>query len=296
MSVNLEWSAPQRIVATYATVPLNQPIGLGSGKAWFYQVQMDGYGIVPAKFRPVSDSFSQADGSSIQPPYIDGLVASMEIGLWVLPRGVEADKEPACGEDLRLMDELLMGALDSLRAFPEDPATQEYVWTPTGAGDDRLLAGVMLGAWPEPDFAPGPPEVRLKVVLASPYPYAQGAGTATTTITDGTSETVTNSGNTDERVLMRAYGPSIAFAITDLDTGRVVSYDSSRPGGVAIGGGDYAQLDFFDGTIYLNGDPDQDLIAGLDPVSTDLFALRSGDQVIAASGADVQVDVRNAWV
>jgi hypothetical protein len=299
MSVNLEWDRPQRIVSPYATLDLNTPLAVGStGFAWLFQVMIDNYQIVPAKFRPVSDSLSQADGSSIQPPYIDGLVATLEVAYYMLPRGIDSEREPACGDDLRLMDELLMGVLNSLRALPADLTTQQYRWTPTGTGGvERLMNGVMLGSWPAPDFTHGPPEVRVKFELAGPYPYAVDDAPVITSIAAGTSGAVVNGGNSDEMPLIRAYGPTSAFTILQVDTGFEIVYDAGRPGGAAIGGGgDYAEIDCFAGSILLNGNPAADLIAGLDPAHTDLFALLQRSQTIAATGANIDVCHSNAWV
>ena len=296
--MNLEWDSPQRIVSPYATLDLNTPLPVGSdGFAWLFQVMIDNYQIVPAKFRPVSDSLSQADGSSIQAPYIDGLVATLEVAYFMLPNGIEPEREPACGDELREMDQLLMGVLNSLRVLPTDPSTQQYRWTPTGtSGVERLLNGVMLGSWPAPDFTKGPPEVRVKFDLASPYPYAVDDAPVTTSIAAGTSGIVTNAGNADEQPVIRAHGPTSSFSILQVATGLQVAYDAGRPGAVSIAGGHYAEIDFFAGSILLDGNPAADLIAGLDPASTDLFPLLPGSQTIAATGASIDVGHSNAWV
>jgi hypothetical protein len=297
--LNLEWSVDQSIVSPYGTVLLNQPMAVMSdGMAWLFDVAIDGYQIVPAKFRPVSDSFSQADGSSLQPPYIDGMVATMEVAYWVCPNGVEASKTPACDEDLRLMDEFLMGCLNSLRTLPTDPTTQQYRWRPSGSAEDRLLNGVMLGAWPVPDFSKGPPEVRLRFELASPYPFAVDDLILNTAIASGASAQVWNHGNCDALPVIRANGSTSAFVLEDTDSGLLLSYDSSRPGAVAIAGGHYAEIDFFAGSVEKDGSPLEanNLIAGLDPSATNLFPLPPGATTLAASGAAIDVYVQSSFV
>ncbi len=299
MSVNLEWDVVQEIVTPLGTVPLNDPMAPSSdGMSWLFLTAIDAYSIVPAKFRPVSDSFSQADGSSIQPPWIDGMVATLEIQYQVCPNGDRASATFACGEDLRLMDEFLMGCLNSLRTLPSDVTTQQYRWRPTGASVDRLLNGVMLGAWPAPDFSKGPPEVRTTVVLASPYPYAVDDEITTYSIADGSSVEVWNHGNCPTLPVIRAHGSTSAFVLEDLDSGFLLSYDSSRPGASTIAGGHYAEIDFFAGSVEKDGLPAEadNLIAGLDPASTNLFSLPPGATTLAASGATTGVYVQNAWV
>lgn len=297
MSGNLEWDVAQLLITPYADIPLNQPVAQPDGSAWLYQVMIDGYQVVPAKFRPTEDSLSQADGSSIQHPYVDGLVATLDVAYYELPRD-GAERRPACAETLRAMDELLMGALNSLRALPADVLTQQYRWRPSGASFDRVLNGVMLAAWPAPDFSHGPPEVRSLVQVGSPYPYAADDNPLTTSIAAGASGVVTNAGNADESIVVRAHGASSGFSILDVASGRQVVYDAGRPGAVAIAGGHYAEIDFFAGSILLDGIPDEahNLIAGLDPTATDLFPLRPGAHTIAAVGASIDVGHSNAWV
>ena len=263
----------------------------------------ESYKIVPGKFRATIDSVSQGDGSSIQPPYIDGLVADMTIGYWVCPDGTRDSAEPACGEDLRLMDEYLMGVLNGLRTFPVDVSTQQYAWNPSGPAVARLLEGVMLASWPEPDFsqsANGGVLVRRKVSLGSPYPYALENDLITTLIADGTTVAVTNSGNIATKPIIFMVGPvSGAAAACDVlnnSSGLRLSYDSTRPGGIAIPSGHSLQIDCAEGTCLLDGDPNLDRIAGLDPKASDFWSLLpngptspSGVQTVSVAGADVQV-------
>ncbi len=299
MSLNLEWSAVQTIVTPYGDVLLNEQMAPSSdGMAWLFLVAIDGYSVVPAKFRPVTDSFSQADGMSIQPPWIDGMVATLDVQYMVCPSGNLVAAEPACDEDLRLMDEYLMGCLNSLRALPQDVTTQQYRWRPSGASVDRLLNGVMLAAWPAPDFSHGPPEVRTSVQLASPYPYAVDDESTTYSIADGSSAEVWNHGNCDYLPVIKANGMTSAFVLEDLDSGLLASYDSSRPGAASIPSGHWAEIDFFAGSVELDGSPLEadNLIAGLDPQATNLFPLPPGATHLAASGAAIDVCVSPAWV
>lgn len=294
---NVEWDVAQTLVSPYATLDLNTVIGVGRDNAFFYMVRPDGYQIVPGKFRAVIDSVSQADGSSLQPPFIDGLVATLKVSYWTVARGSAlGDRKPACDEDLRLMHETLMGVLNSLRVWTTDPNTmQRYLWTPTGTGDRRMLTNALLtGQWPVPDMS-NEPEVSVTFQIGTPYPYAIDATEVDTVIASGGSAAITNPGNAAQAPVMRVAGATSAFTITNTTTGQKVVYDSTRPGAVAIAGGHFAEIDFFQGSIFLDGNG-ADLVAGLDPTQTDFFPLEPGAQTIGMSGATVTILHNGAWV
>lgn len=300
MSANVEWDVPQQIMSPYGTLDLNTIGSVGArDNVPFFMVREDGYQVSPGKFRPVLDSISQADGSSIQPPYIDGLVATLTVKLYVAVRGAAGATEPACGEDLRLMNQTLMGVLNSLRSYAADPNTQQrYLWTPTGLGDQRMLTDVILASWPAPAY--DGKEVTVTFQLGTPFPYAIDATEIQTAITDGTSELIVNAGNAAQSPVVRVSGPSAAFAVTNLNNGQVVSYNSGRAGAVVIPGGHYAEVDFFRGSVTLSGGAGTDIIAGLDPAVTRFFLLApdeiDGPQEIAVAGGDGLVLSNNAYV
>lgn len=293
MSANLEWDVPMTIQSPYATLELNQVLPLaGRNNAFYYLVAPDGYQVSPAKFRPVSDSIGQADGSSLQPPFIDGLVASLTVKFYVVTRGVEGETEPACGEDLRLMNQTLMGVLNSLRSYTADPAAdQRYLWTPTGLGDRRMLTDILLASWPPPSY--DGKEVTVSFQLASPFPYAIDATEITTSIAAGGTAVVSNNGNASQSPVIRVHGPSTAFVVENLTTGQLVSYsDAADPGLLNVLAGHYVELDFFRGSATLSGGAGTDVISGIDFASSDWFKLAPGSQTLSLSlggtgGADV---------
>ena len=305
---NLEPNIPMTIKSSYGVVDINTPYSqISDGVSWLYLILNDDndYAIVPGKFRATIDSVSQGDGSSIQPPYIDGLVATMTISYWTCPDGNCDDRQPACGEDLRLMDEYLMGVLNGLRTYPTDVSTQQYAWLPTGTNIKRLLEGVMLASWTTPDFSKGPPEVRRKISLGSPYPYALEDDLVTTDIADGTSETVTNGGNIETKpiIFIVGAGSSSVSTIVNTASGLTLKYDPTRPGAVPVPSAHSLQIDCAEGTCLLDGDPDLDYIAGLDPSASDFWSLLpngptspSGEQVVSATGSDIQVKHYASWV
>lgn len=295
---NIEFDIPMSIVSPYLPdgLLINQLIAPIGSTSYYFLVRPSGYQIVPGKFRSVIDSISQADGVSMQAPYIDGLVATMTVEYWEATNGDIHSLTLACAQTARLMDEMLLGVLNSLRVWTTDPNTmQRYEWTPTGAGSDRLLTNVLLTTWPTLALQDPPPGVQRTFSLGTPFPYAIDITQTTTVIDDGSSAALTNNGNADFSPVMQVAGPVTVFLITDEATGQTISYDGTRPGAVAIGSGHYAEIDFFQGSIFLDGDG-ADLVAGLDPTVTDLFTLAPGAQTISVTGADVTVLYNDAWV
>jgi len=297
---NIEFDVPMSIVSPYGPpgLPLNQQLPLDfadNTHSFFYMVRPGGYQIVPGKFRSVIDSISQADGVSMQEPYIDGLIATMTVEYWETPGSTDpAARVLACGAVARQMDEILLGVLNSLRHWTTDPNNdQRYIWTPTGAGSDRLLTDVLLASWPTVSI--DPPSISRTFSLGTPFPYAIDIAQLSPTLADGSTTTLTNGGNASFSPVMRVAGPTTVFLIENNTTGKILSYDGTRPGAVAIGGGDYAEIDFFQGSIFLNGSG-ADLIAGLDPVATDFFTFDPGPNSITVTGADVTVLYNNAWL
>lgn len=295
---NIENDVAMEIIAPYlpAGLLLNQLLAPVGGTSYYFMVRPSGYQIVPSKFRSVIDSISQADGVSMQAPYIDGLVATMTVEYWESPSGSLKSLELACARTARLMDEMLLGVLNSLRHWTTDPNNlQRYIWTPTGAGSNRLLTNVLLASWPTVTIEDPPPGVSRTFSLGTPYPYAIDIAQKAPVIIDGTSAVLTNAGNASTSPVMRVAGPATVFTITDTDTGAEVSYDSTRPGAVAIAGGHFAEIDFFQGSIFLDGSG-ADLVAGLDPTVTDLFTLDPGAQTVAVTGADVTVLYNDSYL
>ncbi len=288
---NIEWDKAQTLINPYEDVSFNVPIAT-SGRTFLIQ---DDYKIVPS-LRVSQDNRAQADGSVLHPRFKTGLVATFSveyvIGVEINDDTGTLEVEAACDTDLREMHELLTGALNSIRTLT--PNDQRLKWSPSGAGD-RILDFVQALAWTDPSVVEG--ITRVSLALESPFPYAVDLSQNDDTITDGSSMTLTNDGTADSFPVMKVMGPTSLFTITNVTTGLEVVWDSSRPGVSAIGGGDYAEIDFFRGTIFLNGSS-SDLIAGFDPTQTDIFPLvyiGGGVNDISVVGADVEVLWNRAW-
>lgn len=295
---NIEFDVAMEIVSPYipAGLPINQQLPVVANKSYFFMVRPSGYQIVPGKFRSVVDSISQADGDSMQEPYIDGLIATMTIEYWEAVGGDPAARTLACAQSAREMDQMLVGALNSLRRWTADPNNdQRYIWTPTGAASNRLLTNVLLTSWPSVALDPEGIGVQRTFSIGTPFPYAIDIAQSSPTLADGSSTVLTNHGNAAFSPVMQVHGATTLFQITNTTTGKTVAYDGSRPGAVAIAGGHYAEIDFFQSSIFLDGSG-ADLVAGLDPNLTDLFTLEPGANTIDVTGASVTVLYNDAWL
>lgn len=284
---NLEWEVPHTLTTTEGSLELNQVDAMTGRK---YQIQPD-YKIVPA-IRATTDNLAQADGSVLHTRWKTGLVASLTVH-YLQTLGADESYVPACGATLREMHDDLMLHLNAIRQLN---GTQRLLWVPTdystGGGLERMLDDIELLTWAEP--VRDGTETGVTFSIECPYPYAIDSVQTLTSIASGGSSTLTNSGSSDFLPVMKAYGPTSAFTITNSTTGLAVEYDSTRPGASSIAGGHYAELDFFRGTITLDGNVSF-LDAGLVPTTTDFFPLAHGANQILASGAAIDVLWNLAW-
>lgn len=179
-----------------------------------------------------------------------------------------------------------------------------YCWLPTGYGDTRALdearwfggAKVSLGSggiW------------QVQFQIDSPFPYAIDLTQTTPTIT--TFGSITNNGNSPFYPVIQVQGPigssagqgtGNGFAVINGTLNKGMVYDAGRPGAVSFGGGHYAEIDTYNGTIYLDGNG-ADLSAGIDPLLTNLedpFTLIPGVNNISTSNSvAAKFLVNNAW-
>lgn len=281
MSVNLEWGVVHELVSPLGSVPLNDlgPLLADGVTNAFFLLKPNPYTIVPTRFRAVEDDLSQADGTSLQPPYISGLVATLYCEYWVAINGNRDTLKPACDAQLEQMDFLLTLHLNALRTQgPTPDGTQRLLWQPTGYGQRRMLTQVLLSQWmaPQPFDAEGGVGMAVTFGIATPFPYAIDETAVDIDIGDGDTVLVPNAGNADYSPVVIVDGTTAEFAITRVDTGEVVSYIG--PDSITTS----AEIDFFTANIASGG---TDLIADLDPTVTDFFVIPPGGCEVTSVGA-----------
>lgn len=295
---NLEFDVAHSLHTPGGNISLNTATGDR------YLIQSEDYKIIPS-LRVTQDNISQADGSVLHPHWKTGLVATITVS-YMQTSAPGAEDRPACGADLRLMHEALICALNSIRRLTG--AEQRLLWQPTGYGDQRMLDQIQLLSWPDPKYDLDGTEALVSFAVESPFPYAIDATQTTTPVggSAGGTVLVTNSGNADFSPVVQVNGPFSSFVlknITDLDpAGNPLQlvYNAALPGGVSVASGHYAEIDFFRGTVYLDGDG-ANLIGGIDPTQSDFWHLLTdqflgGPNIIQLSGAPSgQILSNNAW-
>lgn len=296
MACNLEFDVLHTLVSKFGELEMGVA-DLVTGRA--YKITSDGYKIVPS-LRVTQDNISQEDGSVLHPRWTSGQVAIMKVEYWVmdvLDDGTCPDGAPACGQDLHEMDELLTLHLNAIRKQSTDPAVNQRLrWQPTGYGDERMLDNIQLLQIWDPSYDLGGAQAAVTFAVESPFPYAIDATEIDTSLDDGIPTGIGNAGNADQSPVVRVAGPTAGFNLENLTTGEKFVYDSGRPGAAAIAAGHFAEIDFFRGTVFLDGDAD-DLVAGVDPIQTDYWKLGANTtSSIWVVGASATVLSNNAWV
>jgi hypothetical protein len=293
---NLEWEVAHELVSPYGSVKFND-VDAVTGRV--FRIQSDTYRMVPS-LRVTQDNVSQADGSVLHPRWTSGLVTIVQVAynIMVDPSQPVGEMTPACGNDLREMHDELVLHLNAIRR--NDDANRLY-WTPTGLGDRQLLANIQLLAMWDPSYDLAGTEAMVAFAVESPFPYAIASTQVSTVITDGSTVAITNAGTCPFSPVVQidnqGSNPITLTNLDDLDDdGNPLSvvYDDTRPGAIAIPGGHYAELDFFQGTCFEDGSG-ADLIAAIDPTLTDFWHLNPGANNIVITGADCTVLSNDAW-
>lgn len=280
------WDAPTPFtILPDATTPayrLDLNTVLGNGDA--YLLARDGCR-VDRPLRVTSDNIPQGDGQILHRRFTEGYSVTLKIDLWhsISDTMEEGSLAPACDEDLVRMTDTLMGIVNAtLNA--EDA---RLLWTPPGYAG-RMLRNIRWREYPAQD--PESAGVALTVTFDTQFPYEISQDETNPAL----GGTVTNDGNTNYYPVLHIDGPSSAFIVANDTLGFGIVYDSARPGGIALGGGDYAEINTFNNTIVLNGDV-QDLDAGVDPLLSTFFWLLPGDNETEISGASGYVLNNSAW-
>lgn len=288
--MNIEWgSIPFELQTPYSADPLTfndeaNPVGLF--------LLDDAKCSVGAALRVTKDNIPQASGAIMHRPRLQAeTLMTLGVEFW-------KDREnPACDSQLVDMNDLLFAHLNALL----DADGGRVQWTPSSHGTrilDEVLWAVATSA-----FIEG--AVRgYTFGIDSPFPYAITLSQAETVIASGATVTLTNAGTAPFYPVVKvAPSSSVAassFSIQNLsvldDDGNPFQlvYDSTLPGAVAIGVGDYVEFDFFRNTAYLNGSG-ANRKAGIDITLSDFFPLNPGANLITVTGADATFLTNDAW-
>lgn len=233
--------------------------------------------------RSTTDNVPQSDGSILHHRFLTGTQIAMTVELWV------NDQNPACSEILVDMLDMLMGSLRSLLNAGDNEG--RLSWTIPG-GNTRMLDDVRLLEYPV--FAMNGAVATVSFVLDSQYPYAQDLTQISTDIADGATETLDNEGTADYFPVFKVFGPTSAFTLENLTTGIQIEYNAALPDAVAIGGGDYAEINTFTNEIFLNGDG-ANLKAGIMQLASDYPSLVVGENDVTIDGASAEALWAPAW-
>lgn len=290
----LEWDNSWQLATPEGTLPINQQVYRPSDGAELGFYLLDGAkcraGAAP---RITRDNIAQADGEIIHRKFKTGQVLELTAQLW------QNNEMPACGGVLREMGDLLDLHLTAIQnvdgqiqwtptPFPGDGSLQDRQFVQLRAlGPSGQGASGFVSVDAEKDESA--PLTTVTFAFLTPIPYSMGTDEHNDDITGG--GTVTNIGNTDYYPVMKVFGPTDSFAVINesvvdqAGNPLIVSYDAALPGGQSIPGGAYAYIDFFRNTIYLNGDPANNLKAGINVPFTDFWPLAPGSNTISVSGA-----------
>lgn len=232
--------------------------------------------------RVTSDPVPEGDGEVFHRRFADGTQIDLRMQLWM-------DDAPACGSDAREMYEDLA---QHLSAILNDGG--RYLWTPTDYGDQRMMDEARWMTPIRTTFLDGG-VVQLEFSIDSPFPYFIDGTQESIALVDGVPTVVTNDGNADFYPVILVDGPATDFTIANATSGLQIVYSSARPGAQALGSMDFAEIDTYRNTVYLNGDEDN-LKPGVDPEETDYFVVLPDANTITITGADATLLLNNAWL
>ncbi len=236
--------------------------------------------------RATVDLVPQDDGEIFHRRFSNGVEFDLVVQLWSDPNTA------ACDEDARLMQEELARWLESMKNEAGD-----FLWQPTNA-DQRMMDEARWLTPIEETLTDGG-IWELAFTIDTPLPYVITAAQDTVVVTDGVPTDVPNGGNVPFYPVIIADGPFSNLIIDNQTEGLSIVYDSSRPGGASVGGGDIAEFDAFRATVYLGvgGTPgdDANLKPNIDPTVTDYFTLAPGSNMVLSTGTDLTFLVNDAW-
>lgn len=277
----VSWEVPFSLITPQGTLALNSQIAFSAGNG-MYILNPQGCS-TSIELRLTDDFIPEQDGEQPHPRYWGGYV--MNLGLLLM----ENANMPACDELLQEMSDNLMKHIRAYTRPPAPPNDARVYWTPNGEAQRMLKDAVINDGYQTQLIDGGATQTVFQV--KSPYPYALTQAETTTAL----DATLTNGGTADMWPVIKVYGATSSFTITNSsvtdESGNALQiiYD-----GTAIGGGDYVEIDCFNGTVFENGDG-ANLSGSIDFLSTDYFWLQPGDNDITIVGATADVLWADAW-
>lgn len=275
-----DWSAAMTLTNPYSgTLLLNQLAADG----YLYLLDESGCQF-NVTVRSTKDDVPQSDGSILHHRFMTGTEMTLAIQLW------QNRTQKACDAILSSMVDNLTGSLRSLLNAGDNQG--RLSWAVDGK-NERFLDDCRLLVYPSYAELPVPTVI---VTIDSEYPYAQETEATPDSCADGDTVTLTNTGTAAYWPVFRP-GPATAFTITVVNsygiTTQFVYVGAGNPGGVAIGGGDCAEINCFRNTIFLavgcgSGD-DANLKAGVDELNSDYPFLTPGDNDVSITGASMDI-------
>jgi hypothetical protein len=275
MAATAEWiEIPWVLTSPYATINLNAD----SGDRYLL---LNGACEMGAEIRSTSDNVPQADGSILHHRFFTGYQAKLSMMLWV-------GDELACGADLVRMIDTLNGVCWSLLNAGDNEG--RLAWLPTGESNYRMIDDVRLIERMQiaaPDAGTG---WVVSFALDSAFPYAQDLTQQSTAL----DAIITNTGTAAYWPVIKVFGATSGFTLSNMTTGLEIVYNDSLPGAPPIPGGSYVEIDTFRNTAYING-TGADAMPGFVLSVSDFWALEPGVNNITIAGATATVLWAPAW-
>lgn len=255
--------------------------------------------------RNVIDKIPQGDGEIFHTRFRDGTEIQLAVALW------ENENDFACDAVLREMYEELVAHLDAILN-----GGGRLLWQPSDYGSEwRMLESAR---WLNPIEISWDQGVAVCTFgLDSPFPYlmdlAQEQDPPGHTTMNLASNAVLVEAGVPKTITLPAFsapfwpvmqirGPLVGVvnientSVTDeYGTNLRFRYNSDRPGAIGLTGSQWAEIDTFRETIYLDSNL-SNMKPGVDPEVTDFFYLKPGDNIIEADSCDVDFLINHAWV
>jgi hypothetical protein len=270
-------------------LPFNTSAQALIGSEAIYYLRPSGCSLVNT-VRETKDNIPQFNGSILHRRFVQGLEMRLAVQLW------KDNDEIACEDLCQEMLDLLMGYLYGLLNAVDNEG--RISWTPEGY-ETRMLDNLRLLTYPVEERGPGAP-LEIQFSLDTQYPYTIALTPRLSTVTDGGSTVITNTGNVPMYPVIKAnsnagtpLGTSCNFFSVD-DGINTFDWYGSNPGSQVIPAGSYAEMDCFGNTIFMNGSG-ANLSPGIDFINSDFLVLLPGANTISITGTDCDVLWNPAW-